>query len=292
MYRTQKLALKVDNIVLPPICIPSYSRPEARLLQLLRNKGLDVILFIRKNEYALYEQYANIFKIVLLKRVTNIGNTRKAIIEYALCKGINELFMWDDDINELDYTYPGITRGGKAAMRAHHIELGQKPDISITALKMWYCLVHKCKYEIALSAPLYRPYSWNPSYANLPLKYNSRDCIQCVYINTRLFKQHDINYMDTNDIGAEDLALQFDIMKKGLYTIAFTDLEYNCPAMGSGVGGCNATEYEVLMEEKSAVMDDRLRRFMQYTGNHPGVREKKMSNGWKSPAFNWKYWRN
>lgn len=73
MYRSEKLYLTIDNIIpdseVYPICIPSYNRPEAKLLKELKRNGngLRVILFVRKEQYELYSQYSDVFKIVKLK---------------------------------------------------------------------------------------------------------------------------------------------------------------------------------------------------------------------------------
>ena len=61
MYRSEKLCNTVDKIIpdskIYPICIPSYGRPDAKLLQSLSKQDLPVILFIRKEQYDIYEKY-------------------------------------------------------------------------------------------------------------------------------------------------------------------------------------------------------------------------------------------
>lgn len=301
MYRTQKLAEKINSLIstdeIFPICIASYKRPDATLLKLLhKKKKLNVILFIRTEEYEDYaSRYGDKFKIVRLKNVDNVGDTRRAILRWLWKHEIDECFLWDDDICELDFVYPSYTSGGNLAMRPNHVEAGGKTDIYIKAIKMWIFMLRKCKKPVALSAPLYRPYSWHMKNSELPpIKYNCRDCIQCVYLNTKLLKEYGICYRDEREVGPCDLALQFEIMTAGLYTVAFTDLMYGCPPMGEGVGGCNASEYEILFDNKSKVMKDRVRRFFKNvppTPDHKGLRVKNMKNGWKSVAFNWKYWK-
>ena len=58
MYRTEKLAkkLKQNPIQLDPICIASYSRPDAILLNEMKQNPIykGSLLFVRKEEYGIY----------------------------------------------------------------------------------------------------------------------------------------------------------------------------------------------------------------------------------------------
>lgn len=119
MYRAEKQAReyckKIKDQDLYPICIPSYRRPDAILIKKLYNDypELNVILFVRKENYQEYEKYSDKFKIVKLKNVSNIGETRAAIVKYCWDKEIDNIFMFDDDIHLLDFMQPSVTKKRK-----------------------------------------------------------------------------------------------------------------------------------------------------------------------------------
>lgn len=87
MYRTEKFAAKFTEnpIQLDPICVASYSRPNAVLLNELskNNTFKGSLLFIRKEEYAAYERWSDFFKIIRLKNVDNVGDTRRLVVNYC-----------------------------------------------------------------------------------------------------------------------------------------------------------------------------------------------------------------
>lgn len=301
MYRTEKLAekLKKDPIQLDPICIASYSRPEASLLHEMKQNPIfkDSLLFIRKEEYDIYEKWGDFFKIIKLSNVDNIGDTRRVLVNYCVKHGIDSMYMLDDDINEVQYLIPSRTSGGVECMRTYSVVNQVKKAVDPIAFMMWqYIIDEKCSQEVVLSAPVYRPFSWALKHKNAKLQYNAADCIQCIKLNIKMLYDNDINYRSTKIVGPSDYALQFECMSKGLKTIQLKDIEYGAKAMGDGEGGCSASEYNVLFNgDMNKVMEDRHRRFMENVCgyDHPGIRSKiTRKTGRISPAFNWKYWRS
>lgn len=301
MYRTEILAdrLRKSSVKLDPICIASYSRPNAILLKLMKQNDIykGSFLFIRKEEYELYEKWSDFFKIIQLKNVDNVGDTRRVVVNYCTKHGMENIYLLDDDINEVQYLIPSKTSGGIESMRTYSVVNKVNKSIDPIAFMMWqYLIENKCREDVVISSPIYRPFSWAIKHKNEKLKYNSADCIQCVRLNLKLLYDNGINYRSTKLIGPSDYALQFDCMEKGLKTIQFKDIEYGANAMGEGTGGCSASEYNVLFNgDMDKVMQDRYERFMKNVCgyDHPGIRTKiTRKTGRISPAFNWKYWRN
>lgn len=301
MYRTEKLAekLKNDPIQLDPICIASYSRPEASLLHEMKQYSIfkGSLLFVRKEEYDIYEKWKDFFKIIKLSNVDNIGDTRRVLVNYCVKHGIDSMYLLDDDINEVQYLIPSRTSGGVECMRTYSVVNQVKKAVDPIAFMMWqYIIDKKCSQDVVLSAPVYRPFSWALKHKNAKLQYNAADCIQCIRLNIKMLYDNGINYKSTKIVGPSDYALQFDCMSKGLKTIQLKDIEYGAKAMGDGEGGCSASEYNVLFNgDMNKVMEDRHRRFMENVCgyDHPGIRSKiTRKTGRISPAFNWKYWRS
>lgn len=259
MYRSIKLYRKIDTLVsdeeLWPICVPSYSRPNGQALRrLAQEDGLKLYLFIRAEQYDMYKQYADRYTIVKLKRVHNIGETRNAIVRYARKKGWHHLFMLDDDIQQLDFMVPSVTKNGVKAMRTWSSIKAQRTSLNKYAFKMWQYIVTPYLDEVAISTPFLRQFTWHPRYANAEPKCNVGQPIQCVHLNLDLLNEYDINYQSSDICGVEDYAITYECYRHGLKTLQIPDITYNCPAVGTGEGGCELNE---------EIAEERIRLFME-----------------------------
>ena len=290
--------IDIDSIIpdesIIPITIPSYKRPKARLLKTLSSAKYPgrVVVFVRKEEFKSYRAtWGDKFEFVALKGVQNIGETRAAIVDWCVENRIPQIFMMDDDINELDFLYPYETKNGTICMRAARQNMGKSyKGITPYVLRMWMELIGTSDKRLTISAPAYRPDSWHMKNANAPITYNSGACSQCIHLDIRNLHRKEINYVSTAENGVEDYALQFKVMTAGLLTTVFTDLMYNCPAINSHPGGCeNANGYSDSNERYRMYAE----RFIQNVcgENHPGIVIKTARSGVPSIKFNWKYWR-
>ena len=297
MYRSQRLynQVKDADFKIFPICVPSYNRPNPYILKSLDTyPELPIVLFIRNTleQKKLYKHCRDKCKIVLLNDVENIGQTRRAIVDWCIQQRISNIFMLDDDINELDYLYPHETKNGNTCMRAARQNTGRAyRGINPFVFRMWQKMIRSCDKRLTISAPAYRPDSWYMKHANADVKYNNGACIQCVHLNVRNLYKSKINYRDTEECGNEDYALQFETMSSGLLTCVFTDLMYGCPAVGSHPGGC---------ENASGIANvaERYQKYIQLfikniSGtDHEGIIIKQTrSSEIPSIKFNWKYWK-
>lgn len=289
MYRSEKLYLTIDNIIpdseVYPICIPSYNRPEAKLLKELKRNGngLRVILFVRKEQYELYSQYSDVFKIVKLKNVANIGQTRNAIVRYCVKSRIPKIFMLDDDISLCEFIVPSITSEGHKALRPYYTHKGSSHKINKYFFKMWMWYLSKASTKVSISSAGRKRDWWNIQNANAQPIYNSGSVIQCVCVNVKLLHKHGINYRDSDICGIEDYAIQYDCMRAGLYTLIIKDLVYDCPTMGRTEGGCDYSE------GVEKVMRKRMKLFMENViGKETDlVITKETMSGIPSVRFKW-----
>lgn len=272
----------------PPILVPSYNRPDAQLLQrLLVEPELPIILCIRREQEELYSRWKGKCSFLLLDNVHDIAETRAEIIR-LVSPYLNQAFMFDDDINELDYLIPSLTRNGVESMRTSKLNTGYTARY-IDILKMWLCLIEQADPTLTLSSLLYRPDSWHLKNKDAPVRYNNGACIQCVHLNLENMNKLSIQYKPHAVVGNEDYALQFDIMSAGLLTTVFTDLMYDCPAVNSHPGGCeNANGYNNANERYKWYVSCA----KAYYKDHPGIRYTTTKRtGIESVKFNWKYWR-
>ena len=137
-----------------------------------------------------------------------------------------------------------------------------------------------------------RPDSWHMKNADAAYSYNSGDCIRAIHINTKLLSANNIRYLPLSVAGAEDYALQFQVMEKGLNTIVIKDLMYGMSGTAATPGGClqSAADSGVTIEERWKTLTENAKAFY---GDHPGIRYTKTKRTeLDTIKFNWKYWRN
>ena len=294
MYRSQLYFEEAKKMFsdedVPPIFVPSYNRPNPILLERLsKEPELKIVLCIRREQYDMYKHWeGKVYSIMLLDNVHEIGETRQRIIE-NIGDSFSHIFLFDDDVQELDYLIPSLTRGGKEAMRTSKLVNEYIPRYT-DVLKLWlYYISLMNEPKTTISCPLYRPDSWHMKNKDAILSFNSGDCKQAVWLNVYNMRQYNINYKPNYIVGTEDYALQFDIMNAGLVSLVVTDLMYGCPAINSHPGGCeNANGISDPNERYKWYFDHA----KDYYGNHPGIRyTKSIRTKVDTVKFNWKYWR-
>lgn len=297
MYRSQKAAqftetekFRERHPEIWPICIPSYNRPEPKILESIY-EDLPLVFFVRREQLDQYKYLRKRFRVVPIDGVSNIGETRYKILKWAFVKGYEHIFMLDDDISSVDYLYPGETRGGNVCMRASRLNEGLNlKGLNPVAFRVWQAFIDKLDEDTAITAPLYRPDSWHMKNKGAKIRYNSGPVIQCIHLSVSKLYEHGIQYESSDVIGNEDIAIQFRVMEKGLKTAVITDLVYDCPPINSQPGGCeNASGYSDANER----YERYCKLFLKNVSgkDHPGVLLKKSRSGFKSIKLNWKYWR-
>lgn len=265
----------------PVVLIPSYNRPNSRIFEKLKSIGLEVYVFVRKEQYNLYrESLPPEMNLIKLSNVNDIGQTRNAMVRWAKSKGIKWAFMMDDDIQkveELAQSPSGIFNSKRILSQEN-----APPRFEKKALQYWYKTA--IKYNLSLSSPVYR-FNTRGDGGNL-LYLNRRPCIQCV-----LIKIPDIlyvgNYGSTREVGAEDYEIQYSLMRMGYNTGVIANIEYDCPSVGSGRGGNNDVETKNLIDRYT----EYVRLFYEYVEPLPGLMEVKFTKtGIPSIKFVWKNW--
>ena len=275
-----------------PVFVPSYSRPNAAILTEHRrvDNSLPIILCVRKEQLDMYKEWWSVVNILPLIDVKDIAETRQAILEEGR-KWYENIYMFDDKLNELEYLIPSYTSGGRPAMRSSHLTTEFRPR-KIDVLKMWQSeLLFRKDAKIALSSVLYRPDSWHVKNANSDYVYNSGDCIRAIHLNTKMLCENSIGYLPMSVAGVEDYALQFQVMEKGLNTLVIKDLMYGMSGTAGTPGGClqSAADSGVTIEERWRILTENAKRFY---GQHPGIRyTKTQRTKLDTIKFNWKYWR-
>lgn len=265
----------------PILAIPSYKRSHTKILAKLKHIPLAKYLFIRPEDCEDYKSpaEANGFKVIKLKNVTDIGNTRAAIVNYCHLKGFDWVFLLDDDISKLECLAESEGRITSARIL---YEPDQPPRFETRALKLWYELAKRNHFS--LSSPNHRAYD---RFKHGTVQINSSACIQCV-----LLYVPDIievgNYRSLRLVGNEDYYLQFKLMEAGKQTAKIGSIEYDCPSVGAGKGGNNADEYTDINKRYELYVQ----AFLDNVCSDPDrVTTKITSSGQKSIQLIWKNWR-
>jgi hypothetical protein len=264
----------------PVIAIPSYKRPQATTIKRLKNVPLDKYLFIRPEDYDSYKPIAeeNGFRIIKLKKVTDIGNTRQKLVEYCNSKGFEWVFMFDDDISKVE----SIAQSGDKITSARILyEPDEKPRFELGALKTWFKIAKE--HNFSLSSPTHRAYERNE---HNWIQINKRPCIQCVLLHIP-----DIisvgNYKSLREVGNEDYYIQFKLMNAGKLCGKIGLIEYDCPKIGQGSGGNNVDEYTDINERYKLYVQT----FLDNVCNDPEkITTKTTKTGQKSVQFVWKFY--
>lgn len=240
-----------------PIVVPSYRRPEARVLNWLSvTPELEAIIFIRKTEYNIYkhwEKYPNI-RIVKLRNVTNIGETRRVMMKWCLCHDIPEAFQLDDDITCLDYLYEYTSPKGQTYLRQAHLNRGFKiQGANPVAFAMWEALIRRIEQdtgtEVALCGMPHRSLSWGLKTELYTL--NRSHPAGCMYINYKLLSENGVTYKSSSEVGWEDLYVTLQAIKKGLNVARAWNMTFSTSEMGKNPGGCNGDNPEESCYERS-----------------------------------------
>lgn len=260
-----------------PVFVPSYKRYRATFLVRSMNYRFPLYLFVRDEDVEGYRWIKGRpnTHLIRLKQVTNIGETRAAMVRYAQRHNIDRIFMLDDDITRLDLTLWDATKeiaraSGTMKKVAENLDL---------VLSTWENLWE----DEALLGASYRPYSW--SLAEREIQGKTRAQLQqCIGVNIELLVQTGINYRSSAEVGNEDLFLQLECYQHGLKALKTNQIQYDCPAMGSGVGGCNSDNVSIVEKQKQ-----RVELFMRACKNNPRVVVRTTKSGVPSIKFNWKY---
>lgn len=265
----------------PIIAIPSYKRPESVAIRKLKNISLPKYLFVRPEEHEIYAEVAkdSNFHIVTVKNVTDVGTTRKKLIEYCHKKGFDWVFMLDDDISKLEsLTYLG--EGKSKPTRLVEDPDNHSQGFETRAFKEWFSIAKK--YQLSLSAPNGIHDYFSRGY----LKINHALCVQCVLLHIP-----DImtvgNYKSLSETGNEDFYMQYMLMNSGYRCGKIGVIEYACPEIGANAGGNSAEEYTNLIEKYTELTNT----FMNNICDDPQkIALKKTSFGQPYMRFAWKHW--
>lgn len=259
-----------------PVFVPSYKRPNAIFLKRSLLYEFPLYVFIRKEERDLYswlKERPNTV-LVLLKNVRDIGETRRAMVRYAISNGIDKVFMVDDDVSRLDLS---IWDEEKQVVRASGTIKGKPEDWRICLLT-WESLWK----DEAMFGASYRPFSWSMKKESLG-GTNRAQLQQAVGINIARIHEHGLNYQSNRVVGNEDLFLQLECYQHGLDCVRTSMIQYDCPAMGSGEGGCNACESSTIQEKQ----ENRVAAFLASCTDRSLIKVGQTKSGVKSIKFVW-----
>lgn len=261
-----------------PVFVCSYQRPNAIFLRRSFDYKFPLYVFIREEEYADYEYLLERphTKLVILHGVKNIGQTRQKAVRYAVKKRFPKIFMFDDDVSRLD-----LTQWDNGKARASGTIKGCRENID-GVLKVWESIWDD---DIVITGASYRPFAWGMK--EHEITQTKRGQIQqCFGLNIKYLFNNNLNFKSSNLVGNEDLALQFEVMCNGGKAVIMNQIQYDCPAMGVGTGGCCDGEDLIAKQHR------RIKAFKNYYGDDDRYVISTARSGVPSIKFNWKQWGN
>lgn len=264
----------------PVICIPSYSRPNGKAIERCKHLPIDKYIFIRPEEKELYSVHKPEYKLILQRDGDDIGKVRRNIMQWCYRHGIDWVFMFDDDTDKIEEIEK---QGDRVTSKRILYEPDKPPRFELSAMKLWYKLARQ--NDLSLSVPLYRPFTRGAkTYGYLTI--NGSQCIQCILAHVPDIMEVG-NYKSTREIGAEDMYMQYLLMKSGYKVGSIGLIEFNCPSVGVGKGGNNANEDKDLNRR----YETYVKAFLDNVCDDPKyILVKSTKTGLKSIKFNWKNW--
>lgn len=227
MYRSEQWYRELrDKKLKTPLFIPSYRRPGAPIFT--KSKLKDIMLpdwtfvFIRDNkeEYESYKHLQHMVTLVPLpKDVCDINTTKESMVQFGLEQNYTNVFIFDDRVLDVRTLAPRVTRNGKEVM-------GIAPfSTPYGSLLLWEFLQNCFPTTVSMPAPAGN--SWFPENINRDFTVNKPGgSWVCYCLNIQDVCQYDIHMGTWDTHGVEDMYLLYQVMKAGLPSRVFTDLEF------------------------------------------------------------------
>lgn len=185
------------------ICCPTYRRKTPAILNLLAKYPSDKIyFFVRQEEFdsGFYDDW-NIYpnaEIIPLKNLTNIGNTRMAIIDYCKSSNIKYCTMLDDSVSDM------VSLTGKTTLYEMIDDIIENEILSDSfADKI-----------AAVKIPVRKPKTTKTGE-----KTYSSSLYRSVLIDVQKISEKSINYVDSKLCGHEDFVFAYELHINGLFSI-------------------------------------------------------------------------
>ena len=290
MYRTEVWMSKLESHNLKtPICIPSYNRPNAPIFDKLSDFSKDdVFVFIRNNpeQKNLYKYLSDFFTLVYLPDyVEEVGTTRQAILEWAIKRDYENIFVLGDRITKVNVLSPKTSKSGKQS-------LVSSPNSNFRmAMIVWEFILKNCPFT--MSCPSHSGFSYFSKNIGVDYEINNGNISSCISINVKDFQKHNIKYESVKTCGFEDATVLYRVLKAGLPVCKITDLEYDEVKSEKIFVGGNRDSSD---KDRMDFCEKRNKLFWENILNVPygdiaeGVYLRKSGQG-VYPYFKWDYWK-
>lgn len=215
-----------------PIVIPSYNRPNNKLLRLFKKHDIDkynyqAYYLVRESQKELYEKEINGIKNIHIITApdTIIDGAGKARIE-IIKRFSGNIFLFDDDIQQVLFTTPTYTPSG-----GQRFGTKGNPNNLFKILAMWqltYTTVKDSFDDIVGSNLPCTAHTWTLAtnhLAQYSVEFNRGPFAVVTICDVDKLKEYNLTYRD-NSFGHEDLDLQFRCLEKGLKFIRLNFIGY------------------------------------------------------------------
>lgn len=294
MYRSEKLYHKVvDKDLMYPVCVPSYNRPDNAFIKWVKSGKVDIpkdklCMFVRNTEeqMKLYEPLQEWVTLVPISPdTTDVGDTRRQVVEWAQEQGHELIFMLDDRIKGI-WWLNTVERNGVTYLDT------DKRSTPKTAFQVW-AEEHIRKGMIATSISN-KGFHWMPNRVNKPIEpLNGSGMACCIALSPMKMKEHDVNYKNIYEVGVEDVYIIWALLVKKLPFCTLSDICYDQvkpePTGGNTAVFSGMTRNERLFKVKKIFWEKTLG--LEWGEKHPGFRVIQTKNESNIIRVNYPYWR-
>lgn len=260
--RAANKIMKIGTRKQIPICIPSYSRPEAKFFMHLSNDFTDdrnypIHVFIRNSQRDLYENsvYLKNKSWVTIhsfpdEEISDVGLVRAKIVDTMYDLGFESIFMHDDDMNGIYPTIPSERESGPISRM--WVTLNHWETYNMWQLASEYCwhIFDRAIYTL----PMVAGFSWPIDFSDVNASYCLRGLASiAMCINIKRLKENDLNFLSDKIKHHEDFDLEIRSLIKGYFPIELHWLSFH-----SGGGGKYAqlTCFERYDEFQKQMLED------------------------------------
>ena len=294
MYRSETLYHVIKNTpLLYPICIPSYDKTDPAFFKWITSPKFDVpreniCVFIRNTpeQKRMYSHMKDRARILLLPDwVQDIGDTRKAIVQWGAKHSPELIYMLDDRVDGIWWLNVQKRPSGT------YLDVDENSTPK-TAFQIW-AKQHLSAGMVATGISS-KGFHWMPDHINMPIKpLNGGGLFYSIALSPASLIEHGANYDSIKKTGVEDVFIAHQLLTRQLPFCTLSDICYS-QVKTTNIGG-NASVMPGLSREDRLLVWKKL--FWENTlgipwgTKHPGYYRVSTKTEPDQIKINYRYWR-
>lgn len=294
MYRSEILYESIkDTPLLYSVCIPSYDKVDPAFFKWVSSPKFDIprenlCVFIRNTpeQKKMYAHMKDRVRILLLPDwVQDIGDTRKAIVQWGAKHSPDLIYMLDDRVDGIWWLNTQKRPSGIC------LDVDERSTPK-TAFQIWG-EQHLSAGMVATSISN-KGFHWMPDRINMPIKpLNGGGLFCCIAISPAILIKTEANYDSIRKTGVEDVFITYQLLTRRLPFCSLSDICYS-QVKTTNVGGNASTMPGVSRNDRLLIWK---KTFWESTlgipwdQKHPGYYRVSTKTEPDQIRINYSYWR-